>query len=150
MKNIKELHPSKKSRYKQGYINPACCKKLFESLSNTPIIYRSSYEKKFLTWCEQSDKVLRWGSECLSIPYTSKLDRKKHTYYPDYVLEMTNGEIWVVEIKPWSQTQKPNPNNQWAVEEWIKNISKWEAAIQFCASHNMKFRIFTERTIENL
>lgn len=150
--DIKELKPQRgsKSRYKQGYINPGVCKKLFPGQENIPIIYRSSYELKFVEWCEKSDKVKHWGSECLKIPYYSVLDKKQHSYYPDYVLELTSGEIWVVEIKPYSQTKKPINENCWASKEWIKNMCKWKAAQDFCKSRGLKFKIYTEHTIENL
>ena len=55
--NIKSLKPTKNSRYKQGYVNPKSCKKLISTLSNEPIIYRSSYELKFINWLEQNKNV---------------------------------------------------------------------------------------------
>ena len=46
--NIKQLKPRKNGRYNQGYINQLSCKKLFPQLKVENIIYRSSYEKKFI------------------------------------------------------------------------------------------------------
>ena len=46
--NIKNLKPHKNGRYNQEYINQASCKKLFPQLKFDNIIYRSSYEKKFI------------------------------------------------------------------------------------------------------
>lgn len=146
---IKSLKPSKKSRYKQNYINPKSCKKLFESQQNEPIIYRSSYEKKFIRWLENSDKVLHWGSECLCIPYTGA-DGNQHRYYPDFVVEFANGTKSVIEIKPYSQTVRPDPRCQWAVEEYKKNVLKWVAATEFCKKHGLTFQIVTEHTIARL
>ena len=40
--DIKNLKPSRNSRYKQGYVNPKSCKKLFPSIIHEAIIYRSS------------------------------------------------------------------------------------------------------------
>ena len=80
--DIKQLKPSKKSRYNQGYINPTSCKKLFPTMVKQEIIYRSSYEKKFITWLESNKSVKYWGSECLKIPYLY-IDGKMHNYYPD-------------------------------------------------------------------
>lgn len=148
--NIKNLKPKKSSRYQQGYINPLSCKKLFPSLKYDNIIYRSSYEKKFILWLEQSKHVKHWGSECFSIPYILATDCKQHTYYPDYFVEMENGECWVVEIKPYNQTQKPINENCWAAKEYIKNMCKWKATKEFCESKGYKFKVFTERTIEKL
>jgi len=145
--DIKNLKPSKKSRYEQGYINTHSCKKIFESQRGAPIIYRSSLEKKFVQWCENNSKVARWGSECVQVPYYDPRDDREHTYNPDFVIEMTSGQKIVVEIKPLSQTVKPdypyNDDYQW--NQYIKNKLKWDAAIKFFSSKNIKFIIITEK-----
>ena len=148
MKNIKNFKPSKKSRYNQGYINQNSCKKLFESIKNQPIIYRSSYEKKFMFWCEQSKFVKHWGSECIEIHY--ELNGKPHRYYPDYLLEMTDGRVILVEIKPKNQTVKPLNENCYAWEQWIRNQAKWKAARDWCQKNDIQFWILTEDTINKL
>ena len=148
--NIKSLRPSKNSRYQQGYIDSASCKKLFPQLSHDKIIYRSSYEKKFIGWLENSPTVKYWGSECLKIPYYYVRDQKTHTYYPDYFIEMTDGRCMVVEIKPSSQTVKPINENSWVAKEYLKNMCKWKATMEFCQKKGYKFKILTEKTINNM
>lgn len=148
--NIKQLKPKKNGRYQQGYINPGSCKKLFPGLVHDHIIYRSSYEKKFIYWCESNPDVKYWGSECMKIPYMYVTDKKQHTYYPDYILEMTNGEKWVIEIKPKNQCTRPLNENGWAWEAYTKNMCKWSAAKQFCEARGFKFKILTEDTISKL
>lgn len=147
--NIKQLKPSKNSRYNQGYIDTKSCKKILEGLSNQPVIYRSSYEKKFIMWLESCDKVKRWGSECFYIPYYY-IDNSTHRYYPDYFVEMSDGSILIVEIKPYNQTQKPKNENCWAYKEYIKNMCKWKAAKEFCEKKGYQFKILTEKTINQL
>lgn len=147
--NIKSLKPSKTSRYAQGYINQSTCKKLFPQLSNQTIIYRSSYELKFITWLENNNKVKHWGSECICIPYLYK-DGSTHKYYPDYFVEMVNGDKIVVEVKPYNQTQKPINENCWAAKEYMKNMCKWKAAMEFCKSKGYIFKVLTEKTINQL
>lgn len=147
--NIKQLKPSKSSRYNQGYVDPTTCKKLFEQVSNQRIIYRSSYELKFITWLENSNKVKQWGSECFYIPYLYK-DGTTHKYYPDYFVEMVDGTKLVVEIKPYNQTQKPINANCWAAKEYMKNMCKWKAAIEFCKNKGYIFKVLTEKTINQL
>lgn len=144
--NIKNLKPNKKSRYSQGYLDPRSCKKYIDS--SHPIIYRSSYEKKFIIWCENNPNVERWGSEVIQIPY--KIKGSNHTYNPDFYVEMSNGEKWLVEIKPKHQTTKPTNENSWLMNEWIKNNYKWRAAMIFCESKGIKFKILTEDTIRLL
>ena len=147
--NIKQLKPSKNGRYKQGYINPRSCKKLFEQFSRDNIIYRSSYELKFIMWLENNNKVKRWGSECFYIPYLY-FDGTTHKYYPDYFVEMVDGSKMVIEIKPYNQTQKPINENSWAAKEYTKNICKWKAAMDFCESKGYIFKVLTEKTINQL
>lgn len=148
--NIKDLKPSKTSRYKQGYINTKSCKKLFPGLITEKIIYRSSYEKKFMLWLESNKNIKMWGSECFSIPYYNILDKKTHNYYPDYFIKMIDDSYVVVEIKPYNQTIEPVNKNCWGYKEYIKNICKWKAAKEFCDSRGYKFKILTENTIERL
>lgn len=144
--DIKNLKPNKKSRYSQGYLDPHSCKKYIDP--SHPIIYRSSYEKKFIIWCENNPNVERWGSEVIQIPY--KIKGSNHTYNPDFYVEMSNGEKWLVEIKPKHQTTKPTNENSWLMNEWIKNNYKWRAAMNFCESKGIKFKILTEDTIRLL
>lgn len=147
--NIKQLKPSKKSRYNQGYINPTSCKKLFPTMVKQEIIYRSSYEKKFITWLESNKSVKYWGSECLKIPYLY-IDGKMHNYYPDYFIEMVDGSCIVVEIKPHNQTIKPINENCWAYKEYTKNMCKWRATKEFCDAKGYQFKILTEKSISKL
>ncbi len=147
---IKNLKPSKSSRYTQGYIDPRSCKKLFPDISRDIIIYRSSYEKTFIYWLEGNSNVKYWGSECFSVPYLSLLDNKIHNYYPDYFIEFVNGKKMVVEVKPYNQTQKPVNENCWLYKEYVKNMSKWRAMQEFCTSRGYSFKIITENTIGKL
>lgn len=152
MHNIKQVHPSLK-KYKQGYINPDSCKKLMESQSRSPIIYRSSYEREFIYWLETSSKISSWASECIAIPYINKLDNKKHQYYPDFVVNTAEGRTMLIEIKPKNQTIPPPSDfdpNSYAWREYIKNRCKWAAALEFCKNNDMDFKILTEETISRM
>lgn len=148
--DIKQLKPSKNSRYNQGYISPIACKKLFESEKNKPIIYRSSWEKKFIYWCESCKKVKNWGSECTCINYYNPVDRKNHRYFPDFVVEMVDGTILIVEIKPYNQTCVPSAENSWASRTFAINSAKWSTLKQICEERSYKFCILTEKTISKL
>ena len=66
-------------------------------------------------------------------------------YYPDFVVEKTNGSRIIVEIKPKSQTYKPTVyDNLWSKEAWIKNMDKWAAAYKFAKEHKMSFIVVCE------
>lgn len=150
VKNIKELKPNLNSRYQQGYINQHSCKKLFPQFKFDKIIYRSSYEKKFIYWLENNPSVKYWGSECIKIPYFYIKDKKMHSYYPDYFVQMTDGTCMIVEIKPSSQTTKPINENSWLWDAYVKNMCKWKATMEFCNSKGYKFKVLTEKTIDNI
>ena len=148
--NIKSLKPNRAGRYNQGYIDPSTCKKLFPQMKHESIIYRSSYEKKFISWLENNPAVKYWGSECIKIPYYYVVDQKTHSYYPDYFLQMQDGTCIVIEIKPSSQTVKPVNENSWNNREYVKNMCKWKAATEFCKAKGYKFKVLTEKTINKI
>ncbi|MBO5003885.1 MAG: hypothetical protein J6D03_01205 [Clostridia bacterium] len=144
--NIKHIKPQKNSRYEQGYINPSSCKKLFEAVRKEPIIYRSGLELKYIHFFEQCPGIRKWASEPFNIEYFSRLDNSMKNYYPDFILEKTNGDVLLVEIKPDDQTHKPSSiSNNWAKESWIRNTDKWSAAKEFAEKRGMKFIILTEK-----
>ena len=45
----------------------------------TKIFYRSLWERRFMVYCDNNDKIIEWGSEELIIPYRSPLDKKRFT-----------------------------------------------------------------------
>lgn len=148
--DIKSLKPKKNGRFQQGYINPNSCKKLFESVKNQPIIYRSSWERRFISWCESCKKVKYWGSECICIKYHNPVDQKQHRYYPDFVVQLEDGTVMIVEIKPKNQTQIPDCENSWASKTYAVNSAKWSEIKKRCDEKGYKFCILTEKTIAKL
>lgn len=66
---------------------------------------RSLVEIKFEDYCEKSDNV-DWiykngdcGKDYLSIVYYNYFAREQFYFYPDYIVKMTNGDIWIIEAK---------------------------------------------------
>lgn len=146
---IKNQKPSKKSKYHQGYIDPKCCTKLFNSVKDEPIIYRSGLELQFINFCENNPKITHWASEPIKIEYFNRMKDKISNYFPDYIIENYKGEKTIVEIKPFNQTIKPSPvDSLWLKEQWVQNVDKWTAAKQFAEENNMKFIIITEKFFE--
>lgn len=120
------------------------------------IIYRSSYELKFMNWCDISDSVLQWGSEEVVIPYISPLDNKVHRYFVDFFVKVNSKnkvKYCLVEVKPFRFTQEPKiPKRKTKrflneVKQWGVNLSKWEAAKEFCLDRNWEFMIITEKEL---
>jgi hypothetical protein len=122
------------------------------------IIYRSSWELKFMKYCDDTKSVIQWGSEELIIPYYSPVDKKVRRYYPDFYMKVisSNGEIkkYLIEIKPERFTQPPKQPKRKTksylseVNQYITNLSKWEAAREFCSDHNWEFLVITEKHLK--
>jgi len=118
------------------------------------IIYRSSWEYKFMKWCDITPSVLEWGSEELFIPYISPADGKIHRYFPDFYVHIKGRGRYIVEVKPFYQTQEPKTqkrNTKRYINEVVTyavNKAKWKAAEEFCNGNSMQFMIITEKELK--
>ena len=144
------------SRYHQGKFRPRNPQKYNGDISN--IVYRSSYELKFMQYCDLTESVISYQSEEFWIPYRSPLDGKIHRYFPDFFLKYKDKDgktrNMVVEIKPAKDLKEPQTNptrrtKSWAysVKMWATNQAKWTAAKEWCADHNYEFKIMTEKEL---
>jgi hypothetical protein len=124
----------------------------------TNVIYRSSWELKFLKYCDDNDNVLEFGSEEIIVPYMSPLDGKIHRYFPDFYIKVKEktGDIkkYLIEIKPKKQVMGPTTTpkrktKSWVneVKEYAKNKAKWKAAEEYCANRLLEFKILTEEDL---
>ena len=118
------------------------------------VIYRSLWERRFMVYCDTTDKVIKWASEEVTVKYISPLDRKWHKYYPDFYVELSNQKgitkEYLIEIKPKKQLKKPKQPSRksksflWESREYVKNMSKWEAAKRFCDHKGWEFKVLTD------
>lgn len=139
----------------QGYFKPKNPEKYRGNPTN--IIYRSSWELKFMFYLDKHPDVIEWGSEELIIPYRSPIDNRVHRYYPDFYIKQKNKdgvvEVIIAEIKPKHQTQEPKKKTKITksyineVKTWGINTSKWKAAEEFCKDRKWKFKIITENEL---
>ena len=123
----------------------------------TNIIYRSSWELKFMKFCDLREDIVEWQSEEFSIPYKHPIDGKMHRYFPDFLVKVKNSdnkiETWVVEVKPYSQTKEPKKQKRLTrkyineVKTYAINKYKWDYAVEWCKDRNYKFIIFTEKEL---
>ena len=121
------------------------------------IIYRSSWERKFMVYCDNSDNILEWGSEEIIIPYLSPWDGKLHRYFPDFYIKVkqASGNIkkFIIEVKPKKQTKPPKPvsrkTRRWLneVKTYSINEAKWKHAKEWCSNNDMEFKILTEEEL---
>jgi len=120
----------------------------------TRIIYRSSWERKFMVFCDKNPSILEWGSEEVIIPYRCPTDGRVHRYFPDFYIKVRekSGKVtkYIIEVKPKKQTSPPNDKNKRtaaykrAALTFMKNRAKWDAAQDFCEDRQMNFLILTE------
>lgn len=121
---------------------------------HTNIIYRSSWERKFMVYCDRSQNILEWGSEEIVIPYLSPIDGRIHRYFPDFYVKVrqADGSIkkMIIEVKPKAQCSPPPiPKRKTKrflneVMTWGVNEAKWKAAMDFCKNRGIEFKILTE------
>lgn len=149
-----------KGKFKQGFFNPKNPEKwILSSKSITQgrcIRYMSSWELKVMKFLDENRSILKISSEPFAIPYISPKDNKEHRYFPDFIVK-TKDSVFLVEVKPFSQTQKPKQPKrmtQKSRERYIDEIytyeinqAKWKAAQELCETKNMKFLILTENEI---
>ena len=121
------------------------------------VIYRSSWELKFMKWCDSNSSVLEWGSETVIIPYRSPVDNNVHRYFVDFYIKIQDKDKkilkYLIEIKPEKFT-KPPPIPQKQTKRFIQEVfnyginqSKWKAATSFCDDRGWKFLVLTERDL---
>ena len=121
---------------------------------HTNIIYRSSWECRFMHKFDEADWVVSWSSEEIIVPYKSPVDGKWHRYFPDFVLKVkdNNGNLktWMIEVKPKKQTKEPEIQTRKTkkyiteVVTWSVNQAKWKSATEYCLDRGWEFVIFTE------
>jgi hypothetical protein len=162
------------SSYHQGNFVPSNKDKVMKLNSFGGIYYRSSLEKKFMTYLDINESIIRWSSEMLEIPYTSKeviggeVVYKNRRYYPDFYYEMKSGDqikMVVAEVKPKSEyndvilfregkfvipkdpSTKKLKNLEYKFKMSQKNSAKWETMIEFCQKKGYEFIIITDEIL---
>jgi len=121
------------------------------------VIYRSSWELKFMQYCDTNKSIVKWSSEEIVIPYKSPVDNRVHRYFPDFYVKYRdvkgNYQEKVIEIKPAKQVKEPKVQKRRTkryvseVFTYATNKAKWEAAEDFCKDRRWKFQILTEKEL---
>jgi hypothetical protein len=125
----------------------------------TKIRFLSSWELRFMDFCDKNPNILLWGSEEFKIPYMNPIKKKVCSYYPDFIVKYKdrNGNVLteVIEIKPACQDPNRVVSNKgkrkkpstYDTVQMVINQAKWTAAKAYCESHGVKFRVLTEREL---
>jgi len=138
-------------RFKQGLFKP---NNIDKYKGTHPIIYRSSYELRFMRWADHNPHVVSWGSESIIIPYQNPLTGRISRYFVDNNITIKTKEgivkKYLIEIKPSIQTLPPKATRNTKSlmrkqAEYVKNRAKWAAAEQWAKKKNYEFTILTEK-----
>jgi len=122
----------------------------------TNIVYRSLWERQVFRWLDEQTSVKSWSSEEVVVPYRCKTDGQMHRYFVDIKFELTDGRVFLVEIKPKKETKAPkNPGKKTKkylteVMTYAKNISKWEAAKEYATDRGWNFQVWDEDFLRSL
>jgi hypothetical protein len=121
------------------------------------IVYRSSWELKFMKWCDFNKNILEWGSETTIIPYRSPVDSKIHRYFVDFYIKVKSkdGKVgkYLVEIKPEKFTKPPaipKKKTKRFIQEvftYGTNQAKWKQANEYCLDRGWEFLVLTEKDL---
>lgn len=159
--SIKSVKPTLKTGYRQGYFVPKNPEKYTGDVNQ--IIYRSSWEFKFMELCDNNEKILNWGSEDIPIPYFNPILKKECTYWIDCYMSTRNQDDsvtkWLIEIKPNKYLSPPEPPTRLTEKQtlnyarhakmYIINTAKFKAAQAYATGQGMKFGIITENFLFN-
>lgn len=163
--SIKHLKPrsSRKKGPKQGYYDVSRSAKYVQK-DNEPCIYRSSYEYKFMYWCENNDNVKTWSSEPSAVNYICLETGKTRKYWLDFAITTANDEVWIIEVKPLREVNEAKAfgakfrqlTNESEKKRLVlankvasKNWSKWQHAKRQCDDKGYKFKLVTENFLNN-
>ena len=120
------------------------------------IVYRSLWERKFCRYLDLNEKVKRWASEEIAIPYYNPVKKRVARYFPDFYMEVITKadklEKILIEVKPLKETKPPvykrrTKNVLIAEAMYSQNQAKWAAAEEFCLDQGWTFKIMTEKEL---
>lgn len=122
------------------------------------IRFLSSWEARFMVFCDTNPNVLEWASEEIRIKYWHPIKKKVCDYVPDFLIKYRNTSgvlvTKIVEIKPAkedpSKIKKGSIGRRKKVSTYdiammIINEAKWTSARAFCAKAGIDFVVLTEQ-----
>jgi len=105
---------------------------------NMNILYRSSYELRFLEHIDKDNNIINLEYEKIRIPYIdSKGD--SHTHIPDYLLTLSSGNKVLVEVKPSTFLIRDEDT-----------IRKCMAAMFWAITNNISYSIIAEKDLDSV
>jgi hypothetical protein len=120
------------------------------------IVYRSLWERHCFKWADSNSNVKSWSSEEVVVPYIYDIDKRSHRYFVDLKITFQDDETWLIEVKPYKETNKPvypgKKTKKYLNESltYIKNQNKWKAAKKYAEERKWKWVIWTENELHAL
>ena len=111
-------------KYKSAYV--------YSPYENKEIHLDSSWEQKFFSDIQKDKTVVNVIREGFSIKYISPEDNKIHSYFPDFLVEYSDGRKEIIEIKASYKLSDP------------KVILKINAAMEYCSKNDILYKVLTE------
>ena len=116
-----------------------------EMAEPTAMVCRSGWEKQFFEKCDESNGIIRWGSEIIKILYKNPIKNKMSFYVPDVYIEYLSPDKklhkMLIEIKPMNQTKLSETTNGYDKLQFAINQMKWASAIEFCKKRGIEFKV---------
>ena len=101
--------------------------------------YRSGWELAYMQWLDADVGTLGYRYEDVVIPYVSNLKSGRiRKYWPDFLVQKTDGEQLLVEIKPKRKL------DQGGVQKKLKAAALW------CQAHGVTLVVLTEKELKQL
>jgi hypothetical protein len=137
------------SRFAQGKFVPTQPAKY---IGNKIPTYRSSWEWRFMQFCDTHPSIQKWACESIKIPYRNPLTGRGSIYIPDFLIQYVDRNnatnIDVIEIKPQNQAVLESVGkNKTRQAQFVQNQAKWSAANAWCRQQGIRFRVVTENEL---
>lgn len=110
-----------------------------------------------MQWCDLTESVVGWTSENVIVPYISPVDGAWHRYFVDFGIKVKNKEgkedFYLVEIKPKKERTMPVQPSRCtqkyknALETWLVNKAKWDAATAYAEQRGWKFLLIDDEDL---
>lgn len=132
-------------------------------------VCKSGWEKQIFVFMDTCKFVLKWGYECMEVPYFNPAKGTNTIYFPDifcHILQADGSQKqFLLEIKPYKMANPPKPpkppkkptgnalkkyenairryNNDFVA--YKVNEAKWNQARAWCQRHKIEFLIVHEK-----
>jgi hypothetical protein len=103
--------------------------------------YASSFERRFMEWCEQSPDVIVFATykfHKIRIPYFNPEKQFSVYYYPDFLIQLSNEQTYLCEVKA-----------GWQVNTPLVQL-KARVAIEVCKELGHRYLFITEHSLIKL